>query len=166
MVGKFAIGALHGLVRSIFGRTAGNKRVNLSEQIDRHVIKSLMDEVGAFELAVGDLIVERERRRRWHRARLKTIAKRHVQNMKNVNHEQWMREARSLVRYFATTKENDAVAAQKILLPLLSTDRVEVEVEPDMHGVSMGAFGIFKHLVKRGKQYFSEVQHGRKTQMQ
>lgn len=128
--GKLKLGVLHGLIRNIFGGGDEDKLVspaNLQQacqstrtsQTDQHEIKSLMKEVDALELTVGKLIVDRERGRGWHRARLKTIAKRHLLNMKKVKRDQWIRETKSLARYIATVKENDAGIAQEILLEFL-----------------------------------------------
>lgn len=81
-------------------------------------IDKLKSEVQALELTVGKLIIDRERY--WHKTRLKTIAKRHLQNLKNQKNDQWIREGQALARYFAVAKENDAVVAEDILSPYLS----------------------------------------------
>lgn len=170
---EFNYGVLKQLVKNIFGGSAEERLVSLADsqqacqsmrgcQVDTQEISGLRSEVDALELALGKLIVERERY--WHKARLKTIAKRQLQNIKNMQREQWVREARSLSRYFAAAKENDAAIAQGMLRQYLPADRAEVKLEPNMHGRSMGALHTLKHLVMRGKHYLSEVQNGRKTQ--
>jgi hypothetical protein len=99
-------------------------------QHELHEIDKLKSEVKALELAAGKLIVDRERY--WHKTRLKTIAKRHMQNLKNQKYDQWVREGRALARYFATAKENDAVVAEDILSPCLSS----IELRGGLNSIS------------------------------
>ncbi|GEM_PF-2103424 len=173
--GEFNSGVLQQLMKNIFGRVAEDKPVVSTDlqkpcqticgcQADRCEISNLISRVDALELSIGKLIVERERY--WHKARLKTIAKRHLLNIKNMQREQWVREARSLSRYFAAAKENDAAIAQGMLRQYLPADRAEVKLEPNMHGRSRGAYETLKHFVGRGKQYLRSIQNGRKTQAQ
>lgn len=159
-------GVLHAWITGIFGGAAKDMKLSHSihtQLMDQRDISNMIIEVDALEIAVGRLIVERERS--WLRKpRLKTIAKRHVLNQKNMQRElqreQWLREARSLVLYFGTLKENDAATAQEMLQALLPVAPVAVKVEPNLHGRTRGVLLAFKHLVGRGKQYFRSAHHG------
>ena len=90
-----------------------------SNQIYHHEINGLNSEIKALELLIGQLIVERERGRCWHKPRLKTIAKMHLQTEKLLKNDRWIREGRSLARFISTCKDNDVGVAQELLSPCL-----------------------------------------------
>ena len=107
-------------------------------QNNQCVIDSLTREIGALELALGKMIVERERN--YEKPRLRTIAKRHILKINTMRKERWMRDARSLARYFNTVKENDVVIAQQLLNEFLPVVSAKVKVEPNFNGTTMGAY--------------------------
>lgn len=137
------------------------------EEAARHALRELHrqnNEIKSLEMALSQLLVDRERR--WKKTRLKTIAKKYLLLKNKLKNDQWDRESRALVRYFSSSQESDAVVAREMLLPYQVEYQTKMPTVPNFNGATMGAFGKAGHHIGRGNPSEGGIQNDRKPQVQ
>ena len=100
---------------SIEPKTLPTSTIQQRHPDDIDTIQELQGEVAYFEYIAGSEFVRAHRINIEHR--LKTIAKLHLKKALKLSEEDWIYECRALVRYFAYSKEKDALIAREMLMP-------------------------------------------------